>query len=473
MPPKDDFASLMEASLATAGSRVRRRLEPGEIVEGTVIQIAQDSVFIDVGAAADARIERGELTDARGELRVKVGDRVRATVIDATSDAPRLALSIGRGGQADTAMLELARESGAPVEGHVTRAVNAGLEIELSGARAFCPASQVELGRTADLGVYEGQTLEFKILEIREGGRNIIVSRRALLEDERRARLAEAEERLTPGTDLDGVVVSTQKHGAIVDVGGVEGFVHISELSHSRVDRVEDIVREGETVAVRVLAVEQSPKGLRVRLSMKARAQPVLAPEPARDEILKGKVVRLANFGVFVETPKGEGLIPTRELGLPPGSDHRRACPVGTELDVVLLSRDPASGKQRFSVRGVEGVEERRNFREFSGASAKSGGLGSFGDLFRKRLGLPAPPPVREAPAPAPSREAPSREAPASEAPASEAPASEAPASEAPPPPPRAERPATPAAPPRPPLARDATSERRGDPPGVVRRRKA
>ncbi len=465
MTPKDDFASMMEASLADGDSRARRRLKVGEVVEGTVIQVGGDSVFVDVGAPADARIERGELENDRGEVRVKLGDRVRATVVDATPDAPRLAVSIGRGGQADTASLEIAQHSGTPVEGRVARAVKAGLEVELAGVRAFCPASQVDVVHTADLAVYEGQTLAFRVLEIKDGGRSVIVSRRALLEDERRARAAEAEERLVPGTDVDGVVHSVQKHGAVVDLGGVEGFVHISELAHHRVDRVEDVVREGETVAVRVLAVEQSPKGLRVRLSMKARTQPVLGQAPAPDEVLKGKVARVATFGVFIETPKGEGLVPVRELGLTPGADHRRAFPVGTEIDVVLLSRDATSGKTRFSVRGVAGVEERRNFREFSGASATHSGLGSLGDVLRKKLGLPEPPPEPEPP---PAPVAKPEPAPAPVAKPEPAPVAAAKPAPAPRPSAAHERPAPPAAP----AAQPQPAERRADPPGVVRRRK-
>lgn len=464
--PKDDFASLMEASLESDTSRARRRLSSGDVVEGTVIQIGADTVFVDIGTPADARMDRSSFEDREGNLRLAVGDKVRATVVDPSPDAPVLATSIGHGGALAGADLSMALESGTPVEGRVSKAVKAGLEVELGSLRAFCPASQVELGYVADLTSYEGQTLEFRVLEVRDGGRSVVLSRRALLEEERRQKLEDMRGTLTPGSDLEGVVHSTQKHGAVIDLGGVEGFVHISELSPHRVERVEDVVHEGETVRVRVLAVEESHKGgLRVRLSMKALAQPAEHELPAKDEVLEATVTRLANFGVFVDTKVGEGLVPTRELGLPHGSDHRKALPVGTKVQVVLLSRDPDSGKLRFSARGVESVVERQNYRDFSRGGG--GSLGSLGDVLRQKLGLPEPPPDAPKPAaPPPEREAATSPAEArapSPAPAAPAPQQPEPATQKPEPAPQA---------PVPPAQEPAQKERRPDPPGVIRRKR-
>jgi small subunit ribosomal protein S1 len=387
---KDDFAALLEASYADGTSRAGRRLEVGQVVEGAVIQIAKDSVFLDIGTPGDARIPSGELTNSAGELTVKIGQRLRATVVDARADAPLLAISIGRGGSVDVAALESAMASGTTVEGRVTQAVKGGLEIDIAGVRAFCPASQVELGYAAELESFVGRTLEFKVLEIRDGGRSVVVSRRARLAEERHERERDALERLAPGAELEGTVHAIEKHGAVVDLGGIEGFVHISELAERRVDRIEDVVRVGETVKVRVLSVEESPKGLRVRLSMKALKQPGNAqPAAGADEVLAAKVVAVANHGVFVETSAGEGLVPVRELALSPGADHRRAYPVGREFNVVLLSRDAQSGKLRFSATGVSAVEERKNYREFSArgpSQASAGTLGSLGDVLRGKL---------------------------------------------------------------------------------------
>lgn len=391
---KTDFASLMEESLAAGTSRAKRRLKTGEVVEGTVIQISADSIFVDVGTPGDARVPRAELTNDKGELTVRVGDRIRALVLDARHEAPILTASIGKG-STDVAALEAARSSGLPVQGRVGQVIKGGLEIEIGQSRAFCPASQMDTTHVPDLNVFVGQTLEFRVIEVRDRGRSVVVSRRALLEEQRRERERGMLEQLKPGIDVDGTVHAVQRHGAIIDLGGVEGFVHVSEIAHHRVERVEDALKVGEPVKVRVLAVEESPKGLRVRLSMKALQQASAeAPAPLTDEVLKGTVSKVTQAGVFVQTPQGEGLVPVRELGLAPGADHRRAFPVGREIDVVLLSRDPASGKLRFSMTGVANVQERKNYREFSKAAdapSKSGSLGSLGDLFRNKLGAAAP----------------------------------------------------------------------------------
>ncbi|MFO0568650.1 MAG: S1 RNA-binding domain-containing protein [Polyangiaceae bacterium] len=401
---KEDFASLMEASVK-AGKGTARRLKNGEVVEGVVVQVSGDSVFVDVGATKEARVPRLELEDREGNVRVKVGDRLRATVVDQNADSPLLAIALGKGG-IDLSQLESARGSGAPVSGKVTKAVKGGLEVDVGGVRAFCPASQVELGYAADLAVYEGQTFEFKVIELKDGGRSVVLSRRALLEVERRAKEDALRESLTVGADLEGNVVSLSRHGAIVDVGGVDGFVHISELAHRRVERPDDVVNVGDRVALRVLGVEQSDKGLRVKLSMKARVDAPQTPAPAVDEVLTAVVVKSTGGGIIVSTPKGEGLVPHSELGLPPGSDHRRAYPAGRELKVVVVERDASRGRLRFSAVGVARVEERQNYREFGSAGAGSG-LGSLGDVFRKKLGLSEAAAADAAAADAPAADAP------------------------------------------------------------------
>lgn len=411
----DDFASMFKA---TPDAGRTRRLRDGEVVEGKVVQVGGDSVFVDVGATKDARIPIAQLADREGNVRVKVGDSIRATVVDTSGEVPELAVSLGGRGGNDAAELQMAFETGMPINGRVSRAVKAGLEVEIAGQRAFCPASQIEAGFVKELEPYVGQTFDFKVIEIKDGGRSAIVSRRALLEQERREREATLGESLAPGTDLSGTVSSTNRHGAVIDVGGIDGFVHISELTHRRVDRAEDVVNVGDRVEVRVIGVERSDKGLRVRLSMKQRVQaPEAAPAPTPDEVLTATVLRIAGSGVVVSTSKGEGLIPMRELGLAPNADHRRQFPAGKTFQVVLLDKD-GKGRMRFSLVGVARVEERRNVREFASSQQ---GLGSLGDVLRKKLGLPEPPP--EAPAPKPASAPPAAAAPAPPAPTPPAPA--------------------------------------------------
>jgi small subunit ribosomal protein S1 len=400
-----DFASMFEASPAGA-SRKTVRLEAGQQVEGTVLAVSGGLVVLDIGSSADATLDAMEL----GERVVKVGDRLRATVKNPRSDGPVLTLSIGRGGgSVDLATLELALKGGTPVSGTVTVSNKGGYTVDISGVRAFCPISQIDAGYVADPEIFVGKTLDFQVMEIKEGGRNVVLSRRKLLQDERRQAEDQMAQNLAPGAIVEGTVKTAIKHGAIVDLGGVDGFIPISELSRGRIERAEDVVSVGEKVKALVLSVTRGDKGLSIRLSLKSLEAPSQQEAaPAKDEILSGKVVRHVPNGIIVGTEKGEGLVPTRELSLAPGADHRRSYPVDTELRVVVVNRDANNGKLRLSVARVAEVEERNNYREFShGGAPEKGGdtLGSLGELMSKKFpGLAAQAkkgaPVKASPAP-------------------------------------------------------------------------
>lgn len=412
MNQPNDFASMMEALGNPQAARGSKRLRVGETVEGPIVQITKDYVFVDVGATSEGRIDRGELEDKKGQLAVKVGDSIRARVASFSDlEGPKLVTALGRGagrGGVDLAALESAKNGELPVEGTVTKAVKGGLEVTIGALRAFCPASQVDTSFVSNLATFEGQQLSFCVMEIKDGGRSIVLSRRALLEKERERAGAEVLQRLSVGGDFEGVVQSVQQYGAFVDLGGgVEGLIHISELSHSRISRVEDVLSVGETVTVRILAMEPNDKGPfpKLRLSLKARVDAPASPTIEDGEVLTGKVSQLSSAGVFVETEKGTGLVPLRELGLPRGADYRRAFPVDTEVRVVLVNKD-GNGRLTFSMSRVAGVEERRNYSEFAktqtkAAPAKSAQVGSFGELLASRLGIAVP--KEEAVAPAES----------------------------------------------------------------------
>jgi small subunit ribosomal protein S1 len=390
MASDDDFAALFEQQLKSGRDEGTRKLERGQVVEGTIVAIGDDTVFVDVGTKSEGRVEKSSLTDDKGKLKVAVGDKLRLTVIRAGGrEAPELAASLGN--NVDAAMLDLARQSGTPVEGEITKAVKAGLEVDVGGVRAFCPASQIEIGYAGDLAAYIGQRHFFRVLEVRDNGRSVVLSRKALLQAEREQKGAELLARLEVGAELDGIVQSIQPYGVFVDLGGAEGMVHVSELAHSRVASPSDVVAVGEQVRVKVLSIEANPKGgARVSLSMKALVQPEAAP--SSDEILTGTVGRIEHHGIWVDTPQGGGFVPVAELGLPPGSDPRRGFQVGQTIEVVVLRRDN-SGKLRLSVRAVAEAESRRNFRDFrTGDGGSSRSLGSLGDLLRDKLeGKPVP----------------------------------------------------------------------------------
>jgi small subunit ribosomal protein S1 len=436
MTERGDFAAMMESAQATGENRVAKRLRQGAVVEGTVVQIGKDSIFVDVGTTAEGRIERAELEDKNGEIKVKVGDRLSATVARNTDNGPQLTLSLGRAGgkgQLDVASLENAKHNAIPVEGTVQKAVKGGLEVTVGGVRAFCPASQIDVTFVKDLQPFEGQTLTFRVMEVKDSGRSVVLSRRALLEQARAQAGQEVVARLHVGGDYEGTVQSLQKYGAFIELGGgVEGLVHISELAHTRVERVEDVLSVGEKIMVRVLAIDPADKGPhpKLRLSVRALEQAPRAVVPEAGEILTGTVSKLSGAGVFVETEKGTGLVPARELGIPRGADFRRMFPLGKEVQVVLVNREGASGRLTFSISRVAGVEEEQNYTAFARSQGQRPAastveeVGSFGALLRQKLGLPALPPAApaaSAPVPASASNATAKSGPSASAEASAA----------------------------------------------------
>lgn len=286
--------------------------------------------------------------------------------------------------------------------------------MQVAGDSVFVDAGTPNDGRiprgelsdeNGELLVKPGELVDAAVVDASPDGPRFSVSRRAIVEERRRASLGEVLARLTPGKDVEGTIRGINKHGAVVDLDGVDGFIHISELARHRVERVEDVVQQGERLTVRVLSIEESERGPRVRLSRKAleAAAPVVV-QGAPDEVLRAKVVGASNGGLTLLTPKGEGYLPIPELGLPPGADHRRAYPVGKELDVVLVSG--AGARPRYSAVQVARVQERKNYRDYaqggSTATPAPVGFGQLGDLLRERLGLPpAPPEPAQAAAPA------------------------------------------------------------------------
>jgi small subunit ribosomal protein S1 len=283
--------------------------------------------------------------------------------------------------------------------------------IQIAGDSVFVDAGTPGDGRIARSDVLDeagepfvtpGMLLDATVVDARPDGPRFSVSRRAFLEEQRRAAHAEAAARVVAGAELEGTVSGVNRHGALVDLGGIEGFVHLSELAWRRVERAEDAVQIGERVRVRVLSVEESDRGARVRLSLRALQAPEPAAAPAPDEVLRAKVIACVGGGVTVSTAKGEGFVRLAELGLPPGADHRRAFPPGKELDVVLVTN--AGGRLRFSATQVARVEERKNFRDYaSGGATPQSSFGHLGDLLRERLGLPPAEPETPASAPAPA----------------------------------------------------------------------
>ena len=335
MNESEDFATLF------AQHEARRALERGQVVKGRVIQITAEHVFVDVGGKGEAWIERAELADADGQLRVKVGDEVEATVVS-TGDEIRLSHKLRQGAQAREA-LAVAAQTGVPVEGKVAAVIKGGYEVTVGGLRAFCPFSQMDLRRAESEQDYVGRVLEFRVTRYAEGGRNIVLSRRALLEEQAAVAAEETRKKLVPEAVLAGTVVSLAEFGAFVDLGGVQGLVPMSELSHARVERAGDRLRVGETVTVKVLRVD-TEKG-RITLSLKALEGDPWAAVPGQlreRQIVRGRAVRATEFGVFVELLPGvDGLLHTSEIPRHRQGTIREQVAAAAEIAVMIVAVDP------------------------------------------------------------------------------------------------------------------------------------
>lgn len=387
----EDFAALFEAQESTRTPATQ--LTAGQMVHGTVVDITRDTVFVDVGTRSEATVARHEFVDGDDRLTIAVGDRIRATVAQA-GDRPKLVVSMGNGKLAG-GDFELARDAKTPLRATVQKAVKGGLELDIGGHRCFCPASQVDEAYTPDLSVFEGQELEVLVIEVREGGRSVVVSRRALMREHRAEQSQKLLADLEQGAVVEGTVRTVQAYGAFVDIGGIEGLVHISEIAHTRIDRVEDVLSEGEKVKVQVLELTPSTDGgnPKIRLSMKSLAQAPEVPDSS-DQIVEGAVSKVEPFGVFVTSEQFTGLVPTRELDLAPGADPRRSYPIGKKVQVVVVGKDN-SGRVRLSMRRVADAEARSNYREFHNqqrdesrtGTGSSADLGSFGALLMTKLG--------------------------------------------------------------------------------------
>ena len=298
----EDFAAMFEASVQA------KRLDQGELVEGKIVAIGPEVALVDVGRKGEAVMDISELKNADGEIEVKLGDLVQAMVIS-TSGGLTLSRRLG-GSAASDQQFEVAFQGGLPVEGKVERQIKGGYEVRIGRRRAFCPMSQIDL-RGADATVHEGHVYPFRIIEYKEGGANIVVSRRALLEDEQRASATKLRAQIVPGAVMTGRVASVREFGAFVDLGaGIQGLLHVSEMAWSRVSKPAEIVKPGDEITVKVLHVDEEKQKISLGLKQLSADPWSRVGETYKvGQRLPGRVTRVAQFGAFVELEPGvEGL---------------------------------------------------------------------------------------------------------------------------------------------------------------------
>jgi small subunit ribosomal protein S1 len=300
---EEDFAAMFEASVKA------RRFERGQTIEGTIVAFGPKAAFVDVGGKGEAEIDIEELKDADGDVEVSVGDRITAVVVSTSGG-----IVLSRRGVRNAATqreLEDAFNAGLAVDGKVVQAVKGGYEVRLARERAFCPISQIDIARTADPTVHEGQLYTFRIIEYKDGGKDIVVSRRKYLEEQQRATEAEVRKSIVPGAILTGRVASVVEFGAFVDLGGgIQGLLHVSEMSWSRSTSPGEVVAPGDQITVKVLRVDDATQKISLGLKqLQDDPWTTVASTYEVGQVRTGRVTRVADFGAFVELDPGiEGL---------------------------------------------------------------------------------------------------------------------------------------------------------------------
>jgi small subunit ribosomal protein S1 len=388
--------------------------EEGDVVNGRVVRIDKDEVLVDIGYKSEGVIPSNELSirksvDPGDE--VELGDEVDALVLTKEDAEGRLILSKKRARfEKAWRRIETAAESGEPVEGSVIEVVKGGLILDL-GVRGFLPASLVDIRRVHNLDEFMGQTLECKVIELNRSRNNVVLSRRAVLEEERKEVREQILDRLQPGQVVEGKISNIVDFGAFVDLDGIDGLIHISELSWSHVNHPTEVVAIGDTVRIKVLDIDRDRQ--RISLGLKQTQedpwQRVVSTHRSGD-VLEGTVTKVVAFGAFVEILPGvEGLVHISEL-----ADHHVESPSevvepGTSLNVKILEIDEERRRLSLSIKRVEG--QNMPMQDLSAQIAEAEGSDA-----------PSADPVEEE---APEDDEPQEEAPQDDEPQEEAPAEE------------------------------------------------
>src|SRR5881392_4064976 len=332
----------------------------GDVVTGRVVRIDADEVLVDIGYKSEGVIPAHELSIRKSVDpfdEVELGEEVDALVLTKEDQDGRLILSKKRARfEKAWRRIEAAADSGEPVEGSVIEVVKGGLILDL-GVRGFLPASLVDIRRVHNLDEFMGQTLECKVIELNRSRNNVVLSRRAVLEEQRREDRERILDGLQPGLVVEGQISNIVDFGAFVDLNGIDGLIHISELSWSHVNHPSEILEIGQTVQVKVLDIDRDRQ--RISLGLKQTQedpwQRVVDTYHVGDE-LEGKVTKVVTFGAFVEILDGvEGLVHISELAPHHVENPREVVLPGDEIRVKILEIDSERRRLSLSVKRVEG----------------------------------------------------------------------------------------------------------------------
>jgi small subunit ribosomal protein S1 len=391
----------------------------GDVVTGTVVRVDKDEILVDIGYKSEGVIPVAELSIRRSvnpDEEVTIGDEIDALVLQKEDADGRLILSKKRARfEKAWKRIEAAAESGEPVEGHVIEVVKGGLIIDL-GVRGFLPASLVDIRRVQDLEEYRDQVLLCKVIELNRSRNNVVLSRRAVLEEERKEARQQILDRLSPGVEVEGQISNIVDFGAFVDLDGIDGLIHISELSWSHVNHPSEVLEIGQRVRVKVLDVDRDRQ--RISLGLKqTQTDPWqrLMDECSQGDVVAGRITKVVTFGAFAEIVSGvEGLIHISELAEHHVENPREVVQQGQDVNVKIVEIDPERRRLSLSLRRVEPDEPVKHIDMGTPGPAAEPAVPELGlseEVFADTPAEPEPEPEAEAEAVAePEAEAPESE---------------------------------------------------------------
>jgi len=364
---ESEFAQM----LAESGADTKGEIKVGDKVSGVIAKIDGESAFVNYGGRGEAIIRTSELLNKDGEVLFAVGDQIEAFA-SKVDDEVQLTRSVSRT-DGNTDALYQAFKAGMPVEGQVDAVNKWGMGIIFQGGvRGFCPISQIDTTYVKSAEDYRGKTFSFKIIEFRHQGRDIVVSRRALLEAEQNKEAEAVRAMLKKGAKLQGTVTRLQDFGAFVALGaGVEGLVHVSEISHQRVNQPGDVLQEGQEIEVVVIDTKGLGNRRKERISLSIKALEKNPWDAVREQfpagtVATGKVDSLEDYGAFVELAEGiRGMVHVSEIADRRIAHPREVLSLEEEVRIVVLEADMRRQRLRLSIRQVESMESAANLRDF------------------------------------------------------------------------------------------------------------
>ena len=388
---EESFAELFEQT-----QMQRDFLKPGQKIEAVIVKITPEWIFIDLGGKTEGHLDRNEFVDDEGQLTVKEGDAIVAYFLSSRHSEKLFTTKIGAGDSARVYM-EDAWRSGIPVEGFVEKEIKGGFEIKLPGGlRGFCPFSQMGLYRVENAQDYIGRRVSFRIMEYGEKGRNIILSSRAILEEERKSEQEALRATLKEGMVVTGTVVSIRDFGAFLDIGGLQALLPISEIGWGRIENIQERLSVGQTLDVKItrLDFEKNRISLSLRQTLADPWDEVAAKYP-EGSLHTGTVSRLATFGAFVNLEPGvDGLIHISKLGKGRRIAHPRdAIQAGESLVVRVDTIDREKKRISLSIPAEQpdgdgarktGENPEDDYKEYVAKAPNS--LGSFGDILKGKM---------------------------------------------------------------------------------------